>query len=134
MRYRLLVLAAIAATGCTESPVEVTPVDLGAARVVIQSATAVPSDINEVRVTVGLKNMGGAGAFYVEFASPSNVPNQPGPTVNSETVNVVANYQETVVYLVPATSVSGVRIYSRAANSASYSRSDCYVVSTQAHC
>ena len=126
-------VVAVLGMACADSSLSAP--DLGPARVVIESAAAVRSDVDEVRVSVGIRNAGGAGAFYLEFASPSSVPNQPGPITRSETVEVLAAYRETVIYTVSGTtSVYSVRAYSRPANSASYTRSDCYVIQTSAHC
>lgn len=124
IRYALFLLGLACADNASA------PVDLGAARVVIESVT---TDELRYRVTVTLRNDGGGGAFYVEIAGATNTPGGSGPVARSESVGVNADYRETITYDVTFTA-SLVRVYSRADNSASYTRTGCYYISTQERC
>lgn len=124
-----LLLFLIVPSACADKGTEP---DLGPAKVVIESASATGSSIQIIEVAV--RNIGGEGAFYLEFGAYSNVPNQPGPTNRTESVTVLPGYREALRYSVSGGTVARLRVYSRPHNTAVYSRTDCYDLNDNRHC
>lgn len=122
MRYLIPLLALCA---CADPTAPVVPASVQIVAVAYTNPT----------VTLTLKNAGGDGAFYVEFRGFSNVPNQnSGQTSKTDPVDVLPKYQETLRYTVSAFQVAVVHVYTRSKNSAAYTRTGCYQITTQTHC
>lgn len=128
----LLAMACSNKTVTEVAPKEKEPKDsarteVGPVSVKVLSGSGDYRQTNEDRVTLSLKNEGGAGKYYLEFVGLPNVPNGSARAVVSEYVDVLEGYEETLTYTVRNVSdVKAVRVYSRPTNTAVYTRSDCF--------
>lgn len=131
MKHFILV-AALAA--CRDGAIVVDPKPLPVAANVIIEAASVQNGSLQSIITATLRNDGGGGVYYAEFGATSNVPNQPGPSVQAQSVTVDSTYRETIKYSVSGGNIAVLRIYSRGPNTAIYTRTGCRYLTSGTSC
>jgi hypothetical protein len=112
----------------TPPPPPPPPPPLGPTSVVLKDASTTRAVNSNDQVTVHVHNNGGDGSYYLEFWALPNSPGGAPRVAQSDPVNVLAAYDETLVYNMPFSFVQSVKVKSRPVNTALYTQTDCRVV------
>ena len=115
---RKLLALIVLLTGCGAKDAVFGPDAGGPAVISVLSASVGAVGSSSMTVNVHLKNAGGPGGFYLEFVGG-------GQSRTTESVNVLAGYDEAVSYSNILKSATQVRAYTRQPNSAIYSLTSC---------